>query len=77
MKLAIAAILDPRSFEDVLVDVVRIGGDTDTNGAIAGGLLGARDGIEKIPERWLEKLQFRKEFEEVALRILGSQHGGG
>lgn len=70
LKLAIAALLDSRSFEDVLVDVVRIGGDTDTNGAIAGGLLGARDGIENIPERWLEKLQFRKEFEQVAMRIL-------
>jgi ADP-ribosylglycohydrolase len=73
LKLSIAALLDPRSFEDVLVDVVRIGGDSDTNGAIAGGLLGARDGIENIPERWLEKLQFRKEFEEVARRILWLQ----
>jgi ADP-ribosylglycohydrolase len=73
LKLSIAALLDPRSFEDILVDVVRIGGDSDTNGAIAGGLLGARDGIETIPERWLEKLQFRKEFEEVAMRILQLQ----
>jgi ADP-ribosylglycohydrolase len=73
LNLAIAALLDPRSFEDVLVDVVRIGGDSDTNGAIAGGLLGARDGIENIPERWIEKLQFRKEFEEVAMRILQLQ----
>lgn len=78
LKLAVAAVLDARSFEDVLADVVRIGGDTDTNGAIAGGLLGARDGIENIPERWLEKLQFRREFEEVAMRILQLQrvHGG-
>jgi ADP-ribosylglycohydrolase len=73
LKLAIAALLDPRSFEDVLVDVVRIGGDSDTNGAIAGGLLGARDGIEKIPERWLEKLQFREAFEEIARNILELQ----
>jgi ADP-ribosylglycohydrolase len=77
LKLSIAALLDLRSFEDVLVDVVRIGGDTDTNGAIAGGLLGARDGIEKIPERWLEKLQFRKEFEEVSMRIVQLQQGSG
>ncbi|KAF2241680.1 ADP-ribosylglycohydrolase family protein [Trematosphaeria pertusa] len=73
LSVAIAALLDPRSFEDVLVDVVRIGGDTDTNGAIAGGLLGARDGIEAIPPRWLEKLQFRGEFEELARSILQSQ----
>lgn len=73
LKLSIAALLDQRSLEDVLVDVVRIGGDSDTNGAIAGGLLGARDGIEKIPERWLERLQFRNEFEEVARSILQLQ----
>ncbi|KAH7385425.1 ADP-ribosylglycohydrolase-domain-containing protein [Phaeosphaeria sp. MPI-PUGE-AT-0046c] len=70
LKLSIAAVLDERSFEDVLVDVVCLGGDSDTNGAIAGGLLGARDGVEKIPERWLEKLQFGREFKEVAMRIL-------
>lgn len=75
LKLSIAALLDSRSFEDVLVDVVRLGGDADTHGAIAGGLLGARKGVESIPERWLEKLQFRKEFEEVATRILELQHG--
>lgn len=68
--VAIAALLDPRSLEDVLVDVIRLGGDTDTNGAISGGLLGARDGIEAIPERWLNVLQFRLEFEELARDIL-------
>lgn len=30
LTVAIAALLDPRSLEDVLVDVVRIGGDTGT-----------------------------------------------
>jgi ADP-ribosylglycohydrolase len=73
LTVSIAALLDPRSFEDVLVDVVRLGGDSDTNGAIAGGLLGARDGEEKIPKRWQGKLQFREEFEEVATRILQLQ----
>ncbi|KAJ4286835.1 hypothetical protein N0V90_013087 [Kalmusia sp. IMI 367209] len=72
LSVAIAALLDPRSLEDILVDVVRIGGDTDTNGAIAGGLLGARYGIEAIPERWLTALQFRLEFEELAKSILSN-----
>ncbi|KAF2109791.1 ADP-ribosylation/Crystallin J1 [Lophiotrema nucula] len=76
LKVSVAALLDPLSFEDVLVGVVGTGGDTDTNGAIAGGLLGARDGIEAIPGRWLEKLQFREEFERVAEEILESQKTG-
>ncbi|KAI9147999.1 ADP-ribosylglycohydrolase [Paramyrothecium foliicola] len=70
LNIAIAAILDTRSLEDVLVDVVRIGWDTDTNAAIAGGLLGARDGAAAIPQRWRDKLQFGNEFTSVALEIL-------
>ncbi|KAK0642205.1 hypothetical protein B0T16DRAFT_431678 [Cercophora newfieldiana] len=70
LVLGVAALVDTRSLEDVLVDVVMIGKDTDTNGAIAGGLLGARDGVEAVPLRWREKLQFAKEFEEVVDEIL-------
>ncbi|KAF2010723.1 ADP-ribosylglycohydrolase family protein [Aaosphaeria arxii CBS 175.79] len=67
--LSIAALFDGRSFEDVVVDVTRLGGDTDTNGAIVGGMLGAKVGIEGIPDRWVRKLQFRDEF-EAAVRYL-------
>jgi ADP-ribosylglycohydrolase len=71
LSLAIAAVLDPRSLEDVLVDVVRLGRDTDSNAAIAGGLLGARDGASAIPARWRSKLQFAGEFEAAAREIAG------
>ncbi|KAK4446060.1 ADP-ribosyl glycohydrolase [Podospora aff. communis PSN243] len=77
LTIAVAALVDPRPLEDVLVDVVRIGKDTDTNGAIAGGLLGARDGVEGIPARWREKLQFGKEFEEVVDEILATESAEG
>ncbi|KAH7261658.1 ADP-ribosylation/Crystallin J1 [Fusarium tricinctum] len=70
LSIAIAALLDKRGLEDVLVDVVRIGGDTDTNAAIAGGLLGARDGEAGIPLRWRTKLQFGEEFKTIALGLL-------
>ena len=69
LTVAISALLDPRSLEDVLVDVVGIGRDTDTNAAIAGGLLGARDGEEAIPLRWREKLQFGPEFTDIAILL--------
>ncbi|KAG8672759.1 hypothetical protein FPOAC2_06162 [Fusarium poae] len=70
LSLAIAAILDQRGLEDIVVDVVRIGMDTDTNAAIAGGLLGARDGAGAIPPRWRSVLQFGDEFETKALELL-------
>jgi ADP-ribosylglycohydrolase len=77
LTLAVAAMFDPRPLEDVLVDVVRFGQDADTNGAIAGGLLGARDGIDAIPLRWRETLQFGKEFTEVAEDLLSPPQEGG
>jgi ADP-ribosylglycohydrolase len=41
-----------QSFEAALVDTVGRGGDTDTNGAIVGALLGAADSRHAIPGRW-------------------------
>jgi len=72
LTLAVAAVLDPRSMVDVLVDIVRIGRDTDTNAAIAGGLLGARDGAAAIPQPWLDKLQFAAEFTAASEILTGS-----
>jgi ADP-ribosylglycohydrolase len=66
LSLAVAAVLDPRPLPDVLIDIVRLGNDADTNAAIAGGLLGARDGINAIPDPWLSALQFRTEFLRAA-----------
>lgn len=66
LSLAVAAILDPRPLPEVLIDIVRIGNDTDTNAAIAGGLLGARDGATAIPARWRALLQFGEEFADAA-----------
>ncbi len=36
--------------------VIEAGGDTDTNGAVAGALLGARFGLGAIPQRWRERI---------------------
>lgn len=42
------------SFEADLVAIVGMGGDTDTNAAIAGAFLGAVYGEQGIPHRWRE-----------------------
>ena len=43
--------------EEALVATVGKGGDTDTNAAIAGALLGAADGLGAIPPRWVLPVQ--------------------
>jgi len=69
LSLAVAAVLDRRPFAEVLVDIVRVGNDTDSNGAIAGGLLGARDGAAAIPAEWVSVLQFADEFIAAAAKL--------
>jgi ADP-ribosyl-[dinitrogen reductase] hydrolase len=40
-------------FEKALVETVGMGGDTDTNAAITGALLGSCYGMKSIPSRWV------------------------
>lgn len=66
-RLAFWHLLHTRSFEDALIDVVNRGGDADTNGAIAGALLGAAHGESMIPAAWRE---------DVLTALLGSHEVG-
>jgi len=47
------------SLEGILLDLVHRGGDADTHAAIAGALLGARQGPDAIPARWRDRLRVR------------------
>lgn len=55
-----------KDFEDTLSAVVSAGGDTDTNGAVAGACLGAIFGADAIPERWLGRIRDTDLIEETA-----------
>ena len=54
------------STEEAIVSAVNRGGDTDTVGAIAGAVAGARFGSDSLPERWLSELNNREELEDLA-----------
>ena len=49
-------LLYAENFTDGLQDTIIQGGDTDTNAAIAGSLLGAYHGIDDIPSEWQTKV---------------------
>jgi len=53
---ALWQLLHARSLEEAVVDTVMRGGDTDTNAAIAGALLGAVHGLGSIPKQWRDKV---------------------
>ena len=60
--------LTAESAEDAIVDVVMLGGDTDTIAAAAGAVAGARFGASKLSDRW-----FREIDETAELSKLGQQ----
>lgn len=55
-RLALRALVGAEDFRGGVEAVVRLGGDADTNAAVAGALLGARFGSYSIPEDWLNSL---------------------
>ena len=62
-------LLTTDSFEEALIEVVNLGGDADSTGAILGALAGAHFGVGSIPTRWLEGLQNREGIEARALAL--------
>jgi ADP-ribosyl-[dinitrogen reductase] hydrolase len=70
LAVALAALRGADSFEDALMWTVNLGGDADTNGAVAGALLGARFGAGQIPSRWLDDLAAREEAATLAERLV-------
>ncbi|MGI9323231.1 MAG: ADP-ribosylglycohydrolase family protein [Pseudomonadales bacterium] len=53
---ALWQLLHAPNLEAGVVDTVMRGGDTDTNAAISGALLGAVYGLDAIPSQWKEKI---------------------
>ena len=70
MQAGLWAAATPLDFEAALVQIVSAGGDTDTNAAVAGAVLGARYGAEAIPQRWLECVPERERIEALADDLL-------
>lgn len=66
---AMWCFLHSTSFEDGIEKAIRIGGDTDTYAAIAGGLLGAYYGYGAIPEKWKRGILGHDVMVEYAQRL--------
>jgi len=69
MTAGLWAHLNATDFETTLLAVIHAGGDTDTNGAVAGAVLGARFGASAIPERWMERLPDPETLRGLADRL--------
>ena len=71
LKIAIWGLYSSNDFETGMLEVLQLGGDTDTNCAIYGQLAGAFYGVENIPGRWLgENLYESDGIESLAENLL-------
>jgi ADP-ribosylglycohydrolase len=64
--VALRVVGEGRPFEAGLRDVIAFGGDTDSNGAVTGALLGALHGASALPSGWLDRLADRSSIEAEA-----------
>jgi len=61
-----------RSLEDALITIAQAGGDTDTNAAVAGALLGARYGDVALPPRWMDQITGVQGIGQLAERLVSA-----
>ena len=56
LEAAVWSLITTKTFEEGLLKAVNLGDDTDTVGAIAGGLAGVYYGVEEIDAEWMEAI---------------------
>ena len=65
LEAAVWSLVNTDSFADTLLKAVNLGYDTDTVGAVCGGLAGLYYRYDAIPEDWLAALQRRDWIESL------------
>lgn len=65
-----AFLSQPDSFEAAVLAAIRLGGDTDTIGAMTGAISGALHGEEGIPPHWIQAMENNPEDGRDYLRDL-------
>jgi len=72
LEAALWCLLTTTSYEECVLKAVNLGDDTDTVGAVAGGLAGALYGYDSIPTKWLEILKRKDYIEDMCGRAADS-----
>ncbi|MBQ3441447.1 ADP-ribosylglycohydrolase family protein [Candidatus Saccharibacteria bacterium] len=67
--IALFGLMNFDSFKDGMMAVIRLGGDTDTNGAVYGQLAGAYYGYSAIPKEWREEVYLASELVDIADKL--------
>ena len=75
LEAALWSLLNTTNYHDLALKAVNLGGDTDTVGAIAGGLGGIVYGLEQIPSEWLDVLRNKELLDEISANFFSAIDG--
>ena len=71
LEAAMWCLLTTDNYKDAVLKAINLGGDTDTIGAITGGLAGILYGHDMIPKNWIRDLQKADYIEDLIGAFLG------
>lgn len=69
LEAAVWCLLTTDDFSSAVLKAVNLGQDTDTTGAVTGGLAGLLYGFNAIPATWIEKLARKDDILDLANRL--------
>lgn len=72
LEAGLWSFLNSNSYRDAVLTAVNLGGDTDTTGAVTGGLAGIYYGYDNIPREWIRKIVKAKDIIKLGERLYES-----
>jgi ADP-ribosylglycohydrolase len=69
LEASIWCLLTSDNYEEAVLKAVNLGGDTDTTGAVTGGLVGLLNGYDAIPKSWINTIKNKKDIDNLINRI--------
>ncbi len=69
LEASIWCILRTSNFKEAVLTAVNLGEDTDTTGAVTGGLAALLYGFDSIPIEWIEVIARKSDIENLAERL--------
>lgn len=69
LEAAVWSLLTTEDYAAATLKAVNLGEDTDTTGAVTGGLAGLLYGFKTIPGDWLQQIARKEDIEDLAVRL--------
>ena len=69
LEASLWCLLTTETYKDAVLKAINLGADTDTTGAVTGGLAGLLYGFDNIPSNWVNGIPRKNDIENLAERL--------